>query len=221
VGDLPHALALLAQPPRWLARRRRGRLLRPSGPGGHGMDPDERAAEHGTPGRGGRVPLQHDVRIPQGAARWGRHARARRRHDAGRQGRGHARHHGQPHDKRPRTGGVQDAQADQAARRRLLVRAAGEAALPPWPAAPRLPFPRHRDRAPRAAERLHGRRLPRAYAQGGPQGVSEDPDHHRDQGPHVGWGDRGARAKRRDAGAGAEEHVAPRSDRLLLPAGGG
>ena len=117
----------------------------------------QRAAQHRPPGRRGRVPVQHALRVPQGAARGRRHARARRRRDQGQQGDRHARHHGRRQDERHRQRLLADAQADQAPGRRLLVRArSAESHYSHEPAGVRVPLPRDRHREEEAAAAVQG-----------------------------------------------------------------
>ena len=73
-------------------------------------------------------------------------------------------------------------------------------------------------KAPKGFKRT---RLPRGDAGRGHEGVPEDPDQHRDQGPHAGRGRGRVRRQRRRPRRAAEDHRAPRPDRRVLQAEGG
>ena len=199
--------ALLALTAAAIARDRSRRLRA----GGQPVDQEDAAAQHRASGRRGRVPVEHDVRVPERAERRRRHARARHRRDEGQQGHRHARHDRRRQDERPRHRRLEDAPPDQEARRRLLVRAAREEPLQPRPRAPRLPLPRRRHGQEGAAERLHGEGLPRAHARPGAEGLPAHPDQRRDQGPDARRGHRGVREERGGARPPAEGHEAPAS----------
>ncbi len=182
LASAPCATRILRSRPRRPRRARRGRLARVRR---QPLDPEEPPAEHRPPGRRGRVPVQHAVRVPQGRARRRRHAGAGHRRDEGQPGDRDARHHGGRQDERHRHRVLQDA------RRR------SSAWTPPTGSRPKADEHYSHD-LPRSAYRFRGvatghRRPPKGYRASDfrvptlrevMRAFPQDADQRGDQGPH-------------------------------------